>query len=58
MVIAGLIGYELLNLARHHGFDLNDVVATVVFGGVSVLVYALILARYGKQGAEKVHRQK
>jgi len=57
MVIAGLIGYELLNLPGHHGFDLNDIVATVVFGGVSILVYARILARYGEPGAEKIHHQ-
>jgi hypothetical protein len=52
MVIAGLIGYEMLNLPGHHAFDLNDVVATIVFGGISILVYAYILARYGEQDAE------
>ena len=47
MVIAGLIGYEMLNLSGDHPFDTNDVLATLVFGAVSALVYAQILARYG-----------
>lgn len=51
MVIAGLIAYELLNLTGHRSFDLNDVIATVIFGGISILVYARILARYGEPGA-------
>lgn len=49
MVLGGLVGYEMLNLANDHPFDLNDVLATLLFGGASVLVYARILARYGKQ---------
>jgi len=48
MVIAGLIGYELLNFASDHPFDVNDVVATLIFGGISVVVYARILAHYGE----------
>ena len=47
MVIAGLIGYEMLNLVSDHPFDINDVIATVVFGGISIIVYARILAHYG-----------
>jgi len=47
MVIAGLIGYEMLNLADDHPFDVNDVLATLLFGGISILVYARILARHG-----------
>ena len=50
MVIAGLIGYEALNLPGHHAFDLNDVLATLIFGSASILVYAYILSRYGKSG--------
>ncbi len=48
MVIVGLIGYEVLNLPGHDAFDVNDVIATLLFGSVSVLVYARILAKYGK----------
>ena len=58
MVIAGLIGYEILNLPGHQSFDINDVVATIIFSSVSILVYAHILARYGEQGAEKVRHKK
>ncbi len=47
IVIAGLIGYEMLNLADDHPFDLNDVLATLIFGAASVLVYARILAKHG-----------
>jgi hypothetical protein len=47
MVIAGLIGYEMLNLFSDYPFDLNDVLATLMFGGISVAVYARILARHG-----------
>lgn len=48
LVIAGLIGYEALNLTGRRSFDLNDVLATVVFGGISALVYAWVLRRYGR----------
>ena len=47
MVLAGLVGYEILNLGSHHPFDLNDVLATLVFGGISALIYARILAKHG-----------
>ncbi len=47
MVIVGLIGYEVLNLPGHDAFDVNDVIATLLFGSVSVLVYARILVKYG-----------
>jgi hypothetical protein len=43
LVLSGLLGYELLNLTGHHAFDLNDVLATVVFGCLSVVAYAVIL---------------
>jgi len=51
MVIAGLFGYELLNLANDHPFDVNDVIATMIFGGISVVVYSRILAHYGVRTA-------
>ena len=47
MVLAGLIGYEMLNLVDDHPFDVNDVLATLVFGAISILVYAWTLNRYG-----------
>lgn len=54
MVIVGLIGYEVLNLPGHHSFDVNDVIATMLFGGVSILIYGFILARYGERESEAV----
>ena len=47
IVIAGLIGYETLNLFGDHPFDQNDVIATLIFGLISIVVYARILARFG-----------
>jgi L-rhamnose isomerase len=47
MVIAGLVGYEMLNLLGDHPFDVNDVVATIVFGCISIVVYARILTHCG-----------
>lgn len=48
MVIGGLLGYEMLNLAGNHPFDVNDVYATLIFGVASALAYACVLARYAK----------
>lgn len=53
IVIAGLIGYEVLNLTGHHAFDVNDVIATLIFGGLSVLIYAWTLSKYGRSGSLK-----
>ncbi len=47
MVLIGLVGYEMLNLAGDHPFDVNDVMATLVFGGLSALTYARVLASCG-----------
>jgi len=52
LVFGGLVGYEMLNLTGSHPFDVNDVLATLVFGAISVLVYARILARYGNKENE------
>lgn len=52
LVMLGLVGYEVLNLTGHHSFDVNDVLATFVFGGVSALVYACILTKYGSSNAK------
>ena len=51
MVIGGLIGYEMLNLFDDHPFDVNDVIATIVFGSISIFIYARILARFGVKTA-------
>ena len=47
MVISGLLGYDLLNLVNDRPLDINDVLATLIFGGISAVTYAGILARYG-----------
>jgi L-rhamnose isomerase len=47
MVIAGLIGYEMLPVFGNRPFDVNDVVATIVFGCVSIVAYARILTHFG-----------
>ncbi len=47
IVIAGLVGYEATNLTGHHGFDVNDVLATLVFGALSAVAYSRMLARHG-----------
>jgi hypothetical protein len=51
MVIAGLISYEMFSTVNGHPLDVNDVLATLLFGGISVFIYARILARHGKQAA-------
>ena len=43
MVLAGLVGYEVLNLTGASAFDVNDVLATLVFGAISILIYSRIL---------------
>ena len=48
LVIAGLIGYEILNFIGNHPFDVNDVIATIVFGSLSIIVYAKILSCFGE----------
>jgi hypothetical protein len=49
MVIAGLLAYEMINLLGGHPFDLNDVIATFIFGGLSTAIYAWVLSRYTKE---------
>lgn len=50
VILAGLVGYECLNLLEDHPFDGNDVIATLIFGAFSALLYAHLLHRYGRQG--------
>ena len=47
IVVLGLLGYEMQNLISDHPFDINDVLATIVFGGISAVIYARILAKHG-----------
>ncbi len=47
MALVGLVGYEMLNLVNAHPFDLNDLLATLIFGGISALGYAHILVKHG-----------
>ena len=47
-IIVGLIIYELLNLTGKTTIDVNDMVATVIFGTISALIYFVLLKKYGK----------
>ncbi len=49
-LILGLLAYESINLMSDHPFDFNDALATIIFGGISVLIYATILRRYADSG--------
>jgi hypothetical protein len=57
MVILGLLGYESINLLDDHPFDVNDFIATILFGGISVLIYASILKRHGNPSADTDRQQ-
>jgi len=46
-IIAGLLVYELLNLTGKTAIDINDMIATVVFGTISALIYFFLLRKYG-----------
>lgn len=46
-IIIGLIFYELLGYPSK--FDLNDVIATIIFGIISLISYLILLRTYGKQ---------
>ena len=48
IIIAGLLLYELLNLTGKTSVDINDMIATVVFGIISVLLYSFLLRQYGE----------
>jgi hypothetical protein len=49
LVLAGLIAYELLNPFSNRALDVHDIYATVVFGALSIGIYAGILERHGTQ---------
>jgi hypothetical protein len=49
IIIAGLLVYELLNLTGKTAIDINDMIATVIFGTISALIYLFLLRKYGDQ---------
>ena len=49
IVILGLIGYELLNIVSSHPFDFKDVLATIIFGGMSFALYFYLLKAVNKR---------
>ena len=48
IIIAGLLVYELLNLTGKTSVDINDMIATIIFGIISVLIYSFLLKKYGE----------
>lgn len=46
IIIAGLLVYELLNLTGKTAIDINDMIATVIFGSISALIYLFLLRKY------------
>lgn len=49
IIIAGLLGYELLNLTGKSAIDINDMIATLIFGAISALTYFLVLKKLGRK---------
>ncbi|MBN2012182.1 hypothetical protein JW960_22830 [candidate division KSB1 bacterium] len=49
IIIAGLIAYEFLNLTGKTSIDVNDMIATVIFGMISALIYFVLLRKYGEK---------
>ena len=49
IIIAGLLVYELLNLTGKTAIDINDMIATVIFGTISALIYLFLLRKYSDQ---------
>jgi len=48
IIIAGLLFYELLNLTGKTSVDINDMIATVIFGIISIFIYYFLLKKYDK----------
>ena len=46
LILAGLLGYEALNLFTNHPFDWADIIATLIFGAGSAWLYAWLIKRY------------
>ena len=47
IIIPGLLVYELLNITGKTAIDINDMIATIIFGVISAIIYFLILKKYG-----------
>ena len=47
ILIGGLLFYEFLNLTGKTSIDLNDMLATLLFGFISALIYSRLLKIYG-----------
>lgn len=48
IIIPGLLVYELLNLTGKTAIDINDMIATIIFGVISAILYLYILKKYGR----------
>ena len=55
MIIGGLLVYELLNLTGKTAVDINDMIATLIFGGISALIYFFLLKKYGTGYSARVN---
>lgn len=49
IIILGLVLYEGINLISHHPFDIKDIIATVLFGLLSMYIYRRLLIRKVKE---------
>jgi hypothetical protein len=49
LLIVGLVGYEVLSFGSYHALDVRDVEATILFGGLSALLYWRLLIAYDKR---------
>ncbi|MCA9735319.1 hypothetical protein KC799_24490 [candidate division KSB1 bacterium] len=49
MVVLGLVFYELFNVTGDVAIDLNDVIATLLFGAISAGIYFMLFRKYGEQ---------
>jgi len=48
IIIPGLLVYELFSLTGKTAIDTNDMIATIIFGVISAIIYFLILKKYGR----------
>ena len=52
LIISGLLGYELLNLTGRTAIDVNDLIATFIFGSLAAAVYFFLLKKYGRNNIQ------
>ena len=48
-IILGLLLYEGSNYLFHYPIDINDLIATILFGLISIFIYWRLLKRFRKQ---------